>query len=227
MELFSIGLALLCAFGYGVYPFFTKKVIHRVGVLLTTFAVHIVLVFFLFLFFMFNSKIVLPGAQSLIYIIVGGIVGALTLVLYYKTIHIGNISVNIPLAHSHAIVSVLLGYYLFNETLSIFQYFAVGVVIVGGLLSATRFSKLRRKEKFFVEGAFLSLVVAIGWAVWNMMTNFAVKDIGPFYANLYMEILIFVVIALLFFLFGESISKVKEIKTYDIIYAGLLFAVGA
>ncbi len=234
-------LAVLALLAWGSYPVFMKKVVGRLGEYTCLLFNHGLLVLMLLLTAIFTIKFKMPSDFVTAAVILGGIVGAAAIYLYYKAINMGSVSVATVLAVTLQIIwTVIVSFFLFSEKLSLVKYIAIAVIIVGAILAALE--RLSLPEKFdqkhvmkflksdiWSKGTLLALVVSFCWAFYNIASKYSVDSIGPHKTIVYMETLV-----LLFILFAFLVKSSKELVVVPkkdelkwILISAVLFGVGA
>ncbi|MBN1544529.1 DMT family transporter [Candidatus Woesearchaeota archaeon] len=233
-------LAAVALIGWGIYPVLLKKVVRELGEYTCLVFNYLVLVVFLALTAVFTIRLTMPTDYVTAAVIVGAIVGAVAIYLYYKAINTGNVSIVVVIAATNVIWTVLLSYFLFNEKLSVSKYIAIAAIFAGAVLIAMEKIALPKKfdEKhifnflksdIWSKGAALALLVSFCWAFYNLIMKYNVKSIGPHKAMIYMETLLF-----LFLLLAFLTKPAKELVTIPkkehlkwLLPSALLFTAGA
>ncbi|MCK4817551.1 DMT family transporter [bacterium] len=92
----------------------------------------------------------IPSLDLSIILLVAGLFAAFGVLLYYKSIQIGEISVIVPLLQLIPIFVLFFSYFLLNEVLHFLDYVGFGIIIVGALVISTkRLLKIFQIEKIF------------------------------------------------------------------------------
>lgn len=234
-------MAVLTLLAWGSYPVFMKKVVGRLGEYTCLLFNHGLLVLLLLLTAVFTIKFEMPSDFVTAAIILGSIVGAAAVYLYYKAINMGSVSVATVIATTLQVIwTVIVSYFLFSEKLSVIKYVSICVILVGAVLAALQ--RLALPDKFdqkhvmkflksdiWSKGTLLALVVSFCWAFYNIALKYSVNGIGLHKTLVYMETLV-----LLFILFAFLVRSAKELVTIPkkdelkwILPSAALFGVGA
>lgn len=236
----GIILAVLSLIGMGVYPVFLKKVVKELGEYTCLLFNYAVLLVFLVITAVFTIKLTMPSDFGIGSIIIGAIVGVAAIYMYYKAINTGNVSIVTLIAATNVIWSVVASYFLFNERLTVIQYVAIAVILVGALLAAMEKISLPKKldQKHFSQwlksdvwskGAGLALMVSLCWGFYNLVIKYNVREMGPHKAIVYMETLLMVL--LLFAFIARPVKKLVNKPSKEqlrwLLPSGLLFTLGA
>jgi len=236
----GVVLAVISLLGMGMYPVLLKKVVKELGEYTCLVFNYLVLMVLLGVTAVFTIKLTMPSDLVVGAIILGAIVGALAIYLYYKAIKVGHVSVVVVIASSNIIWSVIASYFLFKEQLDVFKYIAIGVILLGVIFVSMEKLSLPRKLKernmirwmksnIWSKGAGLALMVSFCWAFYNLVIKYNVQELGPHKAVVYMEVLLFVL--LLFAFLGRPAHKLvkwpKKEQWKWLAPSGGLFALGA
>jgi drug/metabolite transporter (DMT)-like permease len=236
----GIFLALLALIGWGSYPVFMKRVIDRLGEYTCMLFNHGVLVVLLLLTAVFTIRFRIPSDFVMSAIIIGSIVGAVAVYLYYKAINIGKVSVVTVITALKVLWVVAVSYFLFDERLVLDKYIAIGVILLGTIMAALQRPGLPKKftQEYFIpflksdiwsKGAGLAVVVSFCWALFYLAAKYSVSSIGAHRTTVYMESLV-----LLFILFAflarpakklVVIPNKKQLKWIGL--SAILFSIGA
>jgi len=101
---------------------------------------------FIILFFGFSF----PAAEFLGFILLAGLLASAGAIIFYKAIHIEEISRTMPLFQFIPIFVLFLSFFLIGEVLGFFDYVGFIILVVGGLvISAKRLTRIFRVEKVF------------------------------------------------------------------------------
>ncbi|MBW2964684.1 DMT family transporter [Candidatus Woesearchaeota archaeon] len=192
--------------GWGAYPALLKNVIDSLGTYTCLLFNHIVLVLVIGITAIFTIRLRLPSDFAVAAILIGSIVGAAAVYLYYSAIMEGHVSVVTVLASLQTVWTVVVSYFLFSEKLTIIKYISIAVIFVGAVLASLEKPGLPAKfdqkhilkflsSGIWSKGAGLALLVSFCWAFYNLASKYGVKEIGPHATMVYMEVLILLFIA--------------------------------
>lgn len=216
----GILLAVIALLGWGAYPAMMKKVIDSLGAYTCLLFNHLVLVIVIGITAVFTIRLKLPSDFTVAAILIGSIVGAAAIYLYYVAIMEGQVSVITVLASLQTVWTVIVLYFVFSEPLTPAKYVSIAVIFAGAVLASLEKPGLPAKldwkhtSKFlksgiWSRGAGLALLVSFCWAFYNLASNYSVKEIGSHATLVYMEALI-----LLFILFAFLAKPARELVTF-------------
>ncbi len=125
---------------------------------------------------------------------------AISFIFYYKALEKGPISLIAPLTSSGVILSVLIGVFVFHNSITHIQIGAISSIITGIIL-------LTINEFRFNKGKWIipALITTIGWGIWGGFSEIAVSIVKPFNLNLF-----FAGIALLIWIPYYFLTDIKE-----------------
>lgn len=134
MEIATVGLLLVTIIGWGIWGFFQKIGISKIGAeicLLFNFStVFLVVLSYLALF----QRIHIPRSGSVIYPIVGGFSAAIGSIAFFTALEKTPVSIARPMAGLCVLITALLGLLFLGETLTVRQYIGIGVAIAAIIL---------------------------------------------------------------------------------------------
>lgn len=142
-ELFNlksgIPFALLAAFFWGIVFFLFKIPVLVLGAFLTAFLVEFGIAVSSYLHLKSSKiKITIPDKKMYPYLLVLGVLGAIALVSYNFGVKNYNVSVVAAITFANPVVATLYGKFVYKEKLSIMQYIA-GLLIILGIVSLAYF----------------------------------------------------------------------------------------
>jgi drug/metabolite transporter (DMT)-like permease len=203
----GILLAVTAMVSWGVADFLAKKAIDQVGykistVLNQTFAfIPILLIAILFLKIP-NFTPELAGITVL-----AGISGVIGYIFLYRGFGKGNVSVVAPITSSWSVITVLLAYLLFAETLAPLQIVGVVAVFVGIFFTATNLSELKKSiSQRRSAGAADGVVAMFAWGISYALLKPITSAVGPFITLLMLKLL---AVAALFSWAGVTRTKIS------------------
>lgn len=131
----GVPYALIAALGWGIWMPLVKVSIDHLGPYLASFIVELT-IFLLALFLVARSKekLTLKNQSSLLYLIMISIFVLIWEIGYYMGLQIADVSIIVTLSSASPIVVTLFGRIFYKEKLSLKQYFAIALIIVGIVL---------------------------------------------------------------------------------------------
>jgi len=169
----TLFIALLAGFGgmlgWGTADFFAKKTIDEIGDLRTLFWQQLFGVVPLLVIFLAHPKI--PHLQhfDLLFLLLFGIVEALSYLFLYAGFGKGQISLLSPVFASYSVLVVILSIIILGESLYWKRSLAIIITFIGILLISTDPQDLRgslRKHAFRLEGLTEVIMAMIGYSFW-------------------------------------------------------------
>ena len=98
----------------------------------------------------------LPGPVFMFFAFLAGLLAAVGVIIYYKSIHIEDVSIVIPLFQFIPVFVLFLSFFLLNEVLGFFDYVGFAVMVLGGLIISTK----QLSRIFSIERVFWMVVLA-------------------------------------------------------------------
>jgi len=130
----AIGLLSITIIGYGLWGFFQKIGVSRIGTessqLLGSATNLLVVISYLAL----NHKLQIPRSRSVIYPIVGGASAAVGSIFFFNALKTTPVSIARPISALGVLITAFLGVFLLGETLTLRQIAGVGLAITSILL---------------------------------------------------------------------------------------------
>ena len=131
------GLALITAFGWGIYYFFIRFVAVETGPIVAAFYVELSVIIFLYLFLLFNrDKLQKPGRSDYKYIFINAFLVVVASIAYYTGITVSKIAVVAAITSAAPLVSSLLAIYVLKEKIELNQKFATLMIVAGVIVLA-------------------------------------------------------------------------------------------
>ena len=126
------GLALVTAFGWGIYYFFIRFVAVETGPIVAAFYVELSVVLFLYIFLLFNrDKLQKPGRSDYKYIFINAFLVTVASIAYYTGITVSKVAVIAAITSAAPLVSSLLAIYVLKEKIELNQKFAILMIVLG------------------------------------------------------------------------------------------------
>lgn len=129
----------------------------------------------------FLHKSISISVQALVVAAVLGAVCAFSLHFYYRALHTGPINIVAPISGSYAIVAIPLAVIFLHEALSLVQYVAVGLVVLGVFLVDFKIGKrgVKMDHKKYLFYSFLTLVL---WGIYMPLASILIGQTDWFVA---------------------------------------------
>ena len=139
-------------------------------------------------------------------IIIATTLGALDLILYFKAIQTGDISVIAPLISITAVSSIIGSYFILGQEITIYGAIGASLILLGAFLS----SKNRTKSKTAVNNILaisLILIVVLIRGVNSPLEVLALRETNPIFYNFASSILLVPTIMLIMFISQKLSGK--------------------
>jgi len=174
----GIIFAFVALLSWGFGDFFIQRTARAVGIWKALFFIGIV--GFITLLPFVKNEIINLDANSLILLVVLGIVVVFSSLFYFEALKRGKIAVIEPLLGLELPITVGLSMSLQKEHLTLIQLVSIGVVFVGIVLTITaHHTYLHYHQRIFEKGVILAGIGAIGMALTNFLTGVSSQQISP------------------------------------------------
>src|SRR3989344_4100020 len=132
-------------FGWGISDFFANDASEKVGHRRAYFWSQIAGIALMAVVALLYSADFNFEAKLIPFMLVAGTSGAIGYLFFYKGFEIGNISVVSSVINLQVLFTMGIAFFVFGQTLSTLQIFAIAMVIGGITMVSTKFSDLRNK----------------------------------------------------------------------------------
>jgi drug/metabolite transporter (DMT)-like permease len=174
----TLFIALLAGFGgmfgWGIADFFAKKTIDEIGDLRTLFWQQLFGVAPLLLAFLVHPKIPHLHHFDPLFLLLFGIVEALSYLLLYVGFGKGQVSLLSPVFASYSVVVVILSVLILGEPLYLKRSIAIAITFIGILLISTDpqdLGRSLRKRAFRLAGLPEILMAMLGYSFWLLLLD--------------------------------------------------------
>jgi drug/metabolite transporter (DMT)-like permease len=186
----GILLAVTAMLGWGIADFLAKIAIDKIGyktslVLNQTVALVPAAIFALLFFKMSAISVGLVGI-----IVLAGISGVFGYIFLYRGFQKGNVSIVSPITASWSVVTILLAFFLFGETLMPVQIVGIIAVLIGVFFASTNFAEFQKSIKKGSSAGVLDAIIAMfSWGVSYALLRPIVTAVGPIIALLFLKVI--------------------------------------
>ena len=203
----GILFAITAMLGWGIADFLAKKAIDKIGyktsLVLNQVVALIPAVIFALLFF----KLPPLSNYLLSLIVLAGISGVFGYIFLYRGFQKGNISVVSPITASWSVVTILLAFILFGETLIPIQIVGIIAVLIGVFFASTNFANSKTaSNRGRSAGVLDALIAMISWGISYALLRPIVGAVGPIMALLFLKL---IATATLFSWTGATKTKIS------------------
>jgi bacterial/archaeal transporter family protein len=193
----AILLAFFSMILWGTSNFTVKKLADKIGTLSTVFYKFIPHMLILGIFFAVQG-LSIPHGIAWLWIIVYGVLGAIGYYSFVKSIEVGTVSLDVPIANSSILITVILSTIFLGEILTLTQYIAIGVIVMGVIFISLHYDALTKGKLRFRMSIWYSLVTLVCWGIIYTVMKIIVTLLGPIAAAFYQELSVFIVISILY-----------------------------
>ena len=163
---------------WGIADFFVVKAVRKTEVLKTFIWSQIVGVILFLIIFSLFFKLPVISLSVFWILLITGILGVVPLMAYYKGLQIGSVSIISPIAHSYAVIAVILSLIFLNETLTTRQTIGVILTILGVILTSFKYHDLfKLKLKNFATGIKYAVIAMFGWGAFVIFFDTLVSEL--------------------------------------------------
>lgn len=163
-------------FGFGLSTVMAKTPIRELGYKTSTFYKQIIIALLSAILLIYAD--ITYDWNSILFAFVLGIIGAFAVTSLYKAISLGKVGIVHPIAASNAIIVVVLSYFLFNETMTIYKILGIFLIICGIIFINFNIKDLR----FIRDPAVLfALAVMILWGIEFSFAKFPILVLGAIF----------------------------------------------
>jgi uncharacterized membrane protein len=160
--------------GWGAADFFAKKTIDNIGDLRTLFWAQLIGIAPLLIAILLNPDVPKINTYDPLFLILFGIVGALSYLPLYSAFGKGKVSIISPIFASYSVVVVVLAAIFLNAHISGLQWLAIFIVFAGVLLLSIDPSEIRQalgKKGQLTGGVPQALTALVGYSFWLMFLD--------------------------------------------------------
>jgi drug/metabolite transporter (DMT)-like permease len=155
--------------------------------------------------FLFDLRNLFILVLSSSFILAAGLLG-------FEALRVGKIAVVEPVNAVEVPVTAALSWFLLGEHLNFFQFFLVTAIIVGIFLVSTRSFK-HFKGAHLERGVWIAFVATVCMGAANFLIGVSARETSPLFINWFLDVFIFIVMALYLRFSGQTGSIAKVWKT--------------
>lgn len=196
---------------WGISDLTIKPLAKKFGTLNATVYKFLPHLLFLFIYFLVKGFFIPTDLITWILLISFGMVGAVGLLAFVKSIETGLISINVAIAHACVVITAILSAIFLGEILGFYQYLVIFVILIGlFLLTFDSKSIINFNFKKFNSGAKYAYVTVLSWGIIYTLLKPIINRIGTHASTFYPD---FFVIMIIFVIFLRKSFNLNEIKT--------------
>lgn len=190
----GILFGFVALFSFAIQDILLKKLMSKVNPCTLIFYRGISITIILVIYALFTGNLALPVFDSLVVLLLIGIIGAVSYIFYLKGVEKGLVSIVNPIAKSSVILTVILSIIFFNERLTGLNVFGIGLIIIGTIATSVELevTKGGRRKEHLVRGAKYALLASAGWGVLFFLYKIPVVISGPIVTSVYFEMFAFI-----------------------------------
>ena len=204
-------ISMIC---YGIYDFVSAPLTRKSG------AVAVAFWYFLLASMIFSViglvffKIPKFSLFDVVVFAIASVVSAFSLVMFYKGLETGLVSVVVPLANAWAVVVVLVGVLFLAERVGLPQISGIAAVIAGTVV-ISRSSSVNKKSGMLAAGIGYAVATMLGWGIFFSMIGILSKQFGWIWPILITSIGSAVILFFYMIIIRERIDvKILPVKTF-------------
>jgi drug/metabolite transporter (DMT)-like permease len=191
-----------------------QKVIRKIGIFETLFAITFLGIFVTFPFAYKNFSQVFTWGDALFVLIVSSAVLFLAAILDFMALKIGKLSVVEPIWSIEIISTSLLAFFILKESISLLQILIIFTLISGLILvSIENINNIKSKD-FLERGAILAFVAAVTMGVANFLFGWSARLSDAFVVNFFTCAFLSFLSFLIILFKGELSVTFKKIWNY-------------
>ena len=186
----GILLAITAMLSWGVADFLAKKAIDQIGyktsIVLNQLVAFVPVTVCAILFF----KMPNITGELVAITFFAGITGVIGYIFLYRGFQKGNVSVVAPITASWSVITVLLAFFLFGETLTSIQIVGIIAVFIGIFFASTNLAEIKKSfEQGRSAGTLDGVVAMIAWGISYALIKPITTQVGPIMALVFLKIL--------------------------------------
>ncbi len=126
----------------------------------------------------------------MIFIALGiSLLGYFALISFLKGLHVGEVGIIAPIGGTALVMTIIFSAVVFSESLSLWKYFSMAIILIGVILISVDFKTLSRLGSGgAVKGIKYAIIAAFVWGVVFALFKYPVDVLGPVLAALVIEI---------------------------------------
>jgi len=113
-----------------------------------------------------------------------GIIGSLSMILYYESLRLGNPSLVNTISASYPALVVALSIIFLKESISNLQIAAIFIITLGVILSSFNAKDLKGGKFKISTGVLLAILTMLSWSIYYTFIKIPISQIGPAWPNL-------------------------------------------
>ncbi|HLC98678.1 MAG TPA: DMT family transporter [Candidatus Nanoarchaeia archaeon] len=181
------GLLVVVLWGFAKIP--AKKAMGIIGPYYALFYEHLVVALVVVLGAFPFIDFAIPSRDIMLTIIAAAVIGAFGIYFLFRGMHDGKVSIVSPIAHSSAIITVLLAYIIYDEKMTLIKWVSVALLITGTMLISFKYSSLRKlRLSGVLPGVKYAFLAMILWGAFFFAIKPIVVSLGPLLAAVYVEV---------------------------------------
>ncbi len=177
------------------------------------------------------SSTVLPDIRQLSIAILASIFFTLAYLCFIKAFSNGQAGIVAPLANSYPLVTLLLSAVFLSLSLSLIQYLAIIVIVLGGALLGTEKINLRKAKTRLSSEVSYALLTALFWGLAFFTMNSLVDEL-PWETVLGMEAILMAIFSIIYFILKQgsqslNVHKHSFVNNKFGVFGGLALTLGS
>ncbi|MBI4173665.1 MAG: EamA family transporter [Candidatus Aenigmarchaeota archaeon] len=177
---FGIVFGLVAMAAYGLSSFLTPVAVRKYGLVRPIFYRECFAAIFMLAFILATSQWAPITADVLLLTLAISLLGFFPVITLFKALSIGKLGINVPIANSSVLYTVLLSAIFYREAISLQQAIAIALVVVGVVFISFRPGQLKAANlRHTAAGATYAFATSLIWGLVFFLWKIPVNIIGP------------------------------------------------
>ncbi len=176
----SVIAGLVPMLAWGVADFLQSINIRKLGVAKSMFLSNLIGLLPLVFFLGFEESFVI-SLSNLVLVLIAGVVQVIAIANFFRSLEIGELAIVSPISASFPVVSVILLVIFLNTKLSFLSIIAIGMLVLGIMLTSTDLRRLRHIRE--AKGVNESLITLFCWGIYFFLLSVIAEDVTLFSVN--------------------------------------------
>lgn len=167
-------ISMMC---YGLFDFISAPLARKSGAVAVAFWYFLLVCIIFSIIGLVFFKIPEFSLFDVVVFAIASVVGAFSLVIFYKGLERGPIAVVVPIANTWSIVVILVGVLFLSERISLPQIAGIAAVLAGTIV-VSRPSLINKRADKLSAGVGYAVATMLGWGVFFSMVGILSKQFG-------------------------------------------------
>ncbi|OGK25818.1 hypothetical protein A3A46_00185 [Candidatus Roizmanbacteria bacterium RIFCSPLOWO2_01_FULL_37_13] len=175
-------LSVIPMFSWGLIAILAAKLSRKVGGFNSGFLIQL----FAFLGTLLISPLFfsIPGKINWLGLIIQGLLGAGTYIIYCKALEKGKVPIIVPIVSAWALISAVLGIVFLGEPIYLLKAVSIFIITLGIIILTINWNQIKRNQlNLFNPGVVFALMVAVGWGFSFFYLGSLSRQMGWFFTT--------------------------------------------